>query len=100
MIWRRSGRGLTAADWSSFGDAVSVMKRRGVWGRAPEAVRSYLERAVAGEVGATVKTGDPILERVTNVIIGDGNLALEGAERAAVRTWVSSASMEGVAWRG
>ncbi len=51
------GSGLTAGDWSSFGDAVSVLKRRSVWGRAPEAVRSYLERAVAGEVGATVKTG-------------------------------------------
>jgi glycerate 2-kinase len=77
------GSGLTSGDWSSFGDAVSVLKRRNVWGRAPEAVRSYLERAVAGEVGAMVKTGDPILERVTNVIIGDSNLALEGAERAA-----------------
>jgi glycerate 2-kinase len=77
------GSGLTAGDWSSFGDAVSVLKRRNVWGRAPEAVRSYLERAVAGEVGAMVKTGDPILDRVTNVIIGDANLALEGADRAA-----------------
>src|SRR5579862_2819398 len=78
------GSGLTAGDWSSFGDAVAVMKRRSVWGRAPESVRSYLERAVAGEVGATVKAEDPILERVTNVIIGDNDLALEGAERAAV----------------
>jgi glycerate 2-kinase len=77
------GSGLTAGDWSSFGDAVAVMKRRGVWGRAPEAVRSYLERAVAGEVGATVKPGDPILERVTNVIIGDNQVAVEAAERAA-----------------
>jgi glycerate 2-kinase len=77
------GSGLTAGDPSSFGDAVSAMKRRSVWGRAPEAVRSYLERAVAGEVGETVKPNDPILERVTNVIIGDSNLALEGAERAA-----------------
>lgn len=77
------GSGLTSGDWSSFGDAVAVLKRRNVWGRAPEAVRSYLERAVAGEVGAMVKTGDPILERVTNVIVGDSNLALEGAERAA-----------------
>ena len=77
------GSGLTAGDWSSFGDAVAVLKRRSVWGRAPEAVRAYLERAVAGEVGATVKIGDPILQRVTNVIIGDNNLALEGAERAA-----------------
>ena len=79
------GSGLTAGDWSSFGDAVAVMKRRNVWGRAPEAVRSYLERAVAGEIGETVKVGDPILERVTNVIIGDNDLALEGAEQAATQ---------------
>jgi glycerate 2-kinase len=77
------GSGLTAGDWSSFGDAVAVLKRRSVWGRAPEAVRAYLEQAVAGEAGATMKVGGPILERVTNVIIGDNNLALEGAERAA-----------------
>jgi len=77
------GSGLTAGDPSSFGDAVSVMKRRSVWGRAPEAVRSYLERAVAGEVGETVKPNDPILGRVTNVIIGDSIVALEAAERAA-----------------
>jgi glycerate 2-kinase len=77
------GSGLTSGDWSSFGDAVAVLKRRSVWGRAPEAVRSYLERAVAGEVGTTVKVGDPILERVTNVIIGDNDLALDAAERAA-----------------
>src|SRR5208283_5651670 len=77
------GSGLTASDWSTVGDAVAVMKRRGVWGRAPETVREYLERAAAGEAGATVKWGDPIFQRVTNVIIGDNNLALEGAERAA-----------------
>ena len=77
------GSGLTAGDWSSFGDTIAVMKRRGAWGRAPEAVRSYLERAVAGEAGATVKPDDPVLERVTNVIVGDNSLALEAAERAA-----------------
>jgi hydroxypyruvate reductase/glycerate 2-kinase len=77
------GSGLTAGDWSSAADAVAVMKRRGVWGRAPEPIRDYLERAMAGETDATVKSNDPILERVTNVIIGDGEIALEGAERTA-----------------
>jgi hydroxypyruvate reductase len=77
------GSGLTAADWSSFGDAVAVLKRRAVWGRAPESIRGYLERAVAGEFADTIKSNDPIMERVTNVIIGDNGLALEGATRAA-----------------
>ena len=77
------GSGLTAGDWSSAADAVAVLKRRNVWGRAPEPIRDYLERAMAGETDATVNSNDPILERVTNVIVGDGPLALEGAERAA-----------------
>jgi glycerate-2-kinase len=77
------GSGLTTADWSSFADAVSVLKRRNVWGRAPESVREYLERAVAGEFADTVKSNDPVLERVTNIIVGDNSLALEGADRAA-----------------
>jgi len=77
------GSGLTAVDWSSFADAVAVLKRRNVWGRAPESVREYLERAVAGEFADTIKSNDPVLQRVTNVIIGDNSLALEGAERAA-----------------
>ena len=77
------GSGLTAADWSSFSDAVAVLKRRNVWGRAPESVRAYLERAVAGEFADTIKSNDPVLARVTNVIIGDNSLALDGADRAA-----------------
>ncbi len=77
------GSGLTAADWSSFADAVAVLKRRAVWGRAPESIRDYLERAVAGEFADTIKSNDPIMERVTNVIVGDNGLALEGATRAA-----------------
>ncbi len=77
------GSGLTAADWSCFGDAVAVLKRRSVWGRAPESIRGYLERAVAGEFADTIKSNDSVLERVTNVIIGDNNLALEGANHAA-----------------
>jgi len=60
-----------------------VLKRRSVWGRAPESIRGYLERAVAGEFADTIKSDDPIMERVTNVIVGDNSLALEGATRAA-----------------
>ncbi len=78
------GSGLTAVDWSTFADAISVLKRRALWGRAPESVRDYLERAVAGEVEETLKSGDPACARVTNLIIGDNALALEGAEQAAL----------------
>ncbi|MGH7949607.1 MAG: glycerate kinase type-2 family protein [Candidatus Binataceae bacterium] len=77
------GSGLTAADPTTFADAVGVLKRRSLWGRAPESVRDYLERGVAGEVAETLKPGASELELVTNLIIGGNSTALDGLERAA-----------------
>ncbi len=76
--------GLTAADPTTYGEAIGVLKRYpGVWGRTPEPVREHLERGNAGELAETVKPGDAALDRVTNLIIGDNAAALDGAERAA-----------------
>ena len=77
------GSGLTAPDPATFADAVSVLKRRGLWGRAPERVRAHLERGASGEIAETPKPGDPFFARVTNAIIGDNAAALDAAESAA-----------------
>jgi glycerate 2-kinase len=78
------GSGLSAPDASTFADAIAVLKRRGLWGRAPESVRDHLERGDAGEIPETPKSADPIFARVTNVIVGDNRTALAGAERVAL----------------
>jgi len=94
------GSGVTAADATTFADAIAVMKRRKVWGRAPEAVRDRLERGVAGEIGETIKAADPLLSRVTNIVIGDNELALAAAEakaRALGYTVVRGAPLKGEA---
>jgi glycerate 2-kinase len=77
------GSGLTAPDPTTFTDAVSVLKRRGVWGRAPERVREHLERGASGQIAETPKPGDAAFARVTNAIIGDNATALEAAANAA-----------------
>jgi glycerate 2-kinase len=77
------GSGPAAADPTTFAEAVGVLKRRGLWGRAPEAIRDRLERGAAGEIVETVKPGDPLLERVCNLVIGDNAVALEAAAAAA-----------------
>jgi hydroxypyruvate reductase len=77
------GSGPTAADPTTFAEAIGVLKRRGLWGRAPESIRDRLERGAAGEVAETVKPGDPMLARADNVVIGDNRTALEAAARAA-----------------
>ncbi len=77
------GSGPTAADPTTFAEAVGVLKRRGLWGRAPEAIRDRLERGAAGEIAETVKPGDPLLERAENVVIGDNRVAVDAAAGAA-----------------
>jgi glycerate 2-kinase len=77
------GSGPTAADPTSYTDAIGVLKRRRVWGRAPETIRDHLERGAAGEFDETVKPGDAALKRVTNVIIGDNRMAVDAAAQAA-----------------
>ena len=77
------GSGPTAPDPSTFAEAIGVLKRRGLWGRAPEAIRDRLERGAAGEIAETVKPGDPLLERAHNFVIGDNRIALDAAAGAA-----------------
>jgi len=77
------GSGPTVADSTTYNDAISVLKRRGAWGRAPEAVRDHLERGAAGEFSETVKPGNAALARATNVIVGDNRVAVDAAAEAA-----------------
>lgn len=77
------GSGPTAPDPTTYADAIGVLKRRRLWGRAPESVRERLERGNAGDIAETAKTSDPIFSRVTNVIVGDNATALEAAGQAA-----------------
>ncbi len=76
------GSGPTVADPTTFADTIAVLKRRKLWGRVPERVRDHLERGAADEIAETVKPGDPIAFRATNLIIGDNSTA----QAAAIET--------------
>src|SRR6266849_8321520 len=78
------GSGPTAADPTTYSDAIAVMKRRGLWGRAPESVRDHLERGAAGEFDETLKPGDPVMARVKNLIVGDNGAAIAAAVETAI----------------
>jgi glycerate 2-kinase len=76
--------GPTAADPSTFADALAVLSRYRL--RAPTAVREHLERGAVGEVPETLKVLPPY---VRNVILGNNALALEAAaERAKALGYV------------
>ncbi len=73
--------GPTVPDPTSFADAWAVVERYGLQDRLPAGLADRLRRGCRGELPDTPKPGDPLFERVQNVIIGS-NL---GAAQAALR---------------
>ena len=75
--------GPTAPDESTFGDARAVLERFDLWEGAPPIVRERLEAGVRGNVSETPKLGDPVFQRVQNIIVGSNLMAARAAvERA------------------
>jgi hydroxypyruvate reductase len=72
--------GPTAPDTTSYEDARAILDKYDVWDQVPDAVRTELE------VGRfeTPKEGDPIFEKVQNVLIGNNMKAQIAAVHAAL----------------
>jgi glycerate 2-kinase len=77
------GSGPTAADRTTFLDAVRVVRRYALWDRLPVAVRSHLVEGLAGERDETPKPRSLIFRRVQHVIVGYNRLSVEAAAKAA-----------------
>jgi hydroxypyruvate reductase len=75
--------GPTVPDESTFEMAWEVLDRYGLWGKVSSAVRDHLDAGRRGRILETPKPGDPIFERVTNVIIGDNTIAANAALKKA-----------------
>jgi glycerate 2-kinase len=95
--------GPTAPDDSTFADALAVLDRFGVRAQTPVSVLDRLERGARGEIAETPKAGDPLFERVRNVVIGNNTLVADAAARRATElgftAHVLTRSLEGEARR-
>jgi hydroxypyruvate reductase/glycerate 2-kinase len=72
--------GPTAADRSTFADALAVLDRYGLRAQAPRAAVEHLEHGAAGGVPETLKELPPSIH---NAILGNNALALRAASRRA-----------------
>lgn len=72
--------GPTAADPTTFADALEVLKRYSSLNAVP-AVTAHLEAGARGERQETVKPGDPALANVHNMLIGSNRRALDHARK-------------------
>ncbi len=93
--------GPTVPDPTTFQDCVDILKRRGIASRIPDGVRMLLDRGVRHEIPETVKPGDPVLEGVQNVLVGNNRAALfaarDEAKALGFETLVLTSQLEGEA---
>jgi hydroxypyruvate reductase len=75
--------GPTAPDPSTFDDALGVLARRGLRDRVPPSIVAHLEAGRRGEIAETPKPGDPLFDRVTNLVIGNNALVVDAAAARA-----------------
>jgi glycerate 2-kinase len=77
--------GPTAPDPATYADALAVLERRGVLDRAPRSIVERLRGGAGGAISETPKPGDPVFERVTNLVVGNNALVVEAAAAEAQR---------------
>ncbi|HET7149308.1 MAG TPA: DUF4147 domain-containing protein [Candidatus Nitrosopolaris sp.] len=73
--------GPTVPDRSTFRDAAEILKKYRLWQKPFGSVRRLIMRGINGEIEDTPKEGDPIFEKVHNLLIGNNSLLCEYAAK-------------------
>ena len=75
--------GITAADDSTYAQALSIIDKYGVAEQLPTEALQAIRLGVKGAIPETLKPGDAALAKVTNLLIGTNHAALMAACDAA-----------------
>lgn len=75
--------GPTAADSSTFTQALNILRKYGLSSRVAPAILTRLEQGAAGIVAETLKPGDPLMNQVQNLVIGSNRQAARSAAQTA-----------------
>jgi glycerate-2-kinase len=93
--------GPTAPDVATFADAWAVIAKYQLQTKIPQRVLDHLQQGMAGGVSETVKTNDPCLLNVRNVIVGGISVALKAAKEKSLQlgmcTEIIKADLQGEA---
>jgi len=97
----RIASGPTAPDPSTYEDAYNILEKYKLLSQTPEAVITHLKQGMKKQIPETPKPGDPVFNRVNNLIVGNNSLAAEAAIREATRlgfhTMLLTTSIQGEA---
>jgi hydroxypyruvate reductase len=75
--------GPTVPDASTWADAMGVIERYGIESRIPEAAMKLLHAGLSGAVPDTPKPGNPLFDKVHNIILGSNRQAALAAAAKA-----------------
>ncbi|NWF86944.1 glycerate kinase [Candidatus Bathyarchaeota archaeon] len=93
--------GPTVPDSTSFSDAINVLKKYGLWDKAPASIRKVLSDGEKGLIPETPKKGDKIFKKVFNVVVGNNRFASVGAleylKSEGLNTLLLTTTLEGEA---
>jgi glycerate-2-kinase len=93
--------GPTAPDSTTYRDAVNVLKEYNVWNSCPDGVKKHLEEGIEGKNPETPKPGEPVFEKVFNLLIATNRIACmaaqEEGEKRGLNSLVLTTYLEGEA---
>ena len=93
--------GPTVPDPGTFADALGILEKYRLWEKVPDSVKRHLEEGATGKLPENPKAGDPVFDRVQNVLVGSNELAAEAArvqaEQEGFRAEVVTTEMQGEA---
>jgi len=77
--------GPTVADPSTFEDAIQILQKYNIVHEIPDNIWAYLQKGLVNSSLESVKTEDPVLERVQNLIVASNYRAAHAAAAEAQR---------------
>jgi glycerate 2-kinase len=75
--------GPTVADTTTFSDTRAVLEKYQVWDGVPASVYSHIINGIDGLIPETVKPGDPALENVHNILVGNNSQVVQASVQMA-----------------
>ncbi|MEM3641526.1 MAG: glycerate kinase [Candidatus Bathyarchaeia archaeon] len=93
--------GPTVPDSTTFNDAVKILRKYGLWEKAPWSVRKVLSNGERVLIPETPKAGDEAFKKVFNVVVGNNRFAslaaCEALKSEGLNTLLLTAVLEGEA---
>jgi glycerate 2-kinase len=75
--------GPTSPDTTTWADALAIVTRYDTAGEMPQKILQVLRDGSEGKIPDTPKNGNPLFDRVENIIIGSNRIATEAARQKA-----------------